>query len=380
MHFATKTIALTLVVALLGQTSLYAQIQGPVVSLEALQEQAAKSSLSLREKGLIIGGVATSVALLVSVQRIARYKIILKNQNAIINAFQTVMAQEGNAASAEVRIAQAEAKAAQAQVAAEQAQKSLTSAEKTIKSFKSQREYYEYIIQLREKDLKEANTLLAKRNTAAQQYLAGSVSLSERESKFIEKCADLLLETSPKEQAIYKDAIFSDRVFTRMSPAEQARFRANLDEILRAVRAHQPLGAETYKTLGRMILLDHNIPTTQRFLRGIGEAMVQKSSKAALPIALLVFIMIPTQNARAQQHDAEQANRILNDVNFLINATPEQLQQMQENPKALQAAIVAASALQTLDDASEETLPLLQEELARQRIHASLQVQQKLAR
>ncbi len=379
MHFATKTIALTLVVALLGQTSLYAQIQGPVISLEAVQEQAKKSSLSLREKGLIIGGVTTSVALLVSVQRLVRYKITLKNQNAIINALQTVTAQAGNAG-AEARIAAAEAKAAEAQAAAAETQRSLTAAERAVKSFKRQREYYQYLLQLREKDLKEANALLAKRNTAAQQYLAGSVSLSERESKFIEKCTDLLLETSPKEQAIYKDAIFSDRVFTRMSPTEQARFRSSFDEIVRAVRAHQPLGVETYQTLGRMILLDHNIPTTQRFLRGIGEAMVQKSSKAALPIALLVFIMMSTQTTRAQQHDAEQANRILNDVNFLINANLEQLQQMQENPKALQAAITAASALQTLDDASEETLPLIKEELARQRIHAALQVQQKLAR
>ena len=351
MRILVKVVALLLSGCLLTPHLLLAQetLQEPI-ALQDLQQKAKIDAAVLKKAGISVGATAAFGGIFAAVRHILKQKAEIKTLQAQLAQLQT------SATAVPISTAKPVTSAA-------------TDVEKMKQRILRQRDYYEHIISLRDKQLETIQQQTAKQKSAAEEYLAGSVSISERESAFLDKCADLLLEPNPKEQAIYREAIYHDRVFTRMSASEQAKFRSTLEELVRAVRTHQPLGAETYQVLGRMILRDTNIPATQRLARGIGSILIKKSSSAVFVIALLTVGVI-TADAQTHPHTTQEASRILNDITIFLNATPAQLQYMQSNPILYDACLQVTQTLDLLaNHTAAEDLQLLKQDLSKHTLH-----------
>lgn len=349
-----KTIAVALSISLLGQNALFAQVQDPKhPPLAQVQAQAKQDRAWLQKYGtpalIGYGTLATAGIVTLALKNRAAHQA----EQRARKEFGRIFAKNQDLLASNSRLQEAAVKDARLIVEKNKKIEGLKRSrdsqifrrKQTETAARQLQEVYELRIATLNEALQEAHHLLdlsTAMDPIAEAQLKKYTSLFDH-------------STSAAERKALLASIKKEPWFQSFSKAEQQDFLKIINDTMRA--ASSPLSREG----GLRIFADRSakffkqhVGPAGRYLRGFGRTLFQKGSLLSVGI-LLATISIPAITAQASgKTNPNLAKAIEENVGKFLNATPDELQQMEQYEDVYEACVTAAAVLHTLTQLDEE--------------------------
>ena len=195
--------------------------------------------------------------------------------------------------------------------------------------------------------------LLNKQIFSAKAYINVSNSLSREEMAQLEKYAEMFNGSLPLEERLaVRKSLLQDPFFKSFSAEEKEGLLSIIDRFIELAGYPISKEAEMYALAYQtgQFLSQHATPAS-RFLRGLGNQIIKKNNLISA-VLILVFVAAPALNSHAQSSD--WARRIDTNFDLFLNATPQQLAEMEKHRDVYEACVRGAAIQNFLTTLSEE--------------------------
>ncbi len=398
MQLLHKTLVLFLTTCLLGQSLLWSAPTETQPQNLAEYQQRAKQDIKRtpwinREGKYILGIGGTSVALLIAQQVIHQHRL-----NNLRNETMTAMKAVQEDAARSISETQARWTARETALKQELMETRSTLAEGQNR-WRAQELSLREELALTKEELaatnkklswteikmngfkKSAETQVAKRKAAEEafraqeQNLRGELAALQARFDMKKSHYNALVYYSPKldkEFAVY-EKLFDNSVseaertalrkqlaqepwLLKFTPEQQKEFLSIIDEASLYRRGtYRDAGDGFMRFLIRQAI-DRNMPLYERL---IGMCRHVFHSKNILSVGILVALGLASQNASAQRI----VNRVNSNFDLFLNATPQELAEMEKNPQLREVCIQGAEALHVMSNMTEEEAAFLKQGL-----------------
>lgn len=396
MHLLQKGIALAVAFSLVGQNLLFAApTDDKKVPLATVQQQAQQDRTWLQENGMVVAlgtysALATFAAVEFAISRAAAKKQAktlqqelnrmeqeyrtnwgqVFNENSQLKKQKFALADEADALSKAVG-----QKDNQLAILTEQSNKKIAgitrsrdvqrtkrkAAEKEVSRLSAENQQLKELYELREATMRDAMHTM-------DFFINNTLSLDAVGEKQLSKYAEMFNRAlSEQERVALRGKLETEAWFKAFSKEEQRDFLKIIDEMI-TLTNRTGMSREgilfSYSARASKYVTKHVTPSS-RYLVGIGRKLLSKSSLLSAAI-LLAFIAAPAFSAQAA--DSPLAKRITLNPNLFLDATPEDLAQMEQDPAAYEACLDVATTQHVLtlldQDEQEEVRQVLDQQKA----------------
>lgn len=359
MHLVNKTLALILSFSLLGQSALWAapssesrQPQNLAEYQQRAKEDIQRAPWIQREGKYILGIGGVTVGLLVTQQVIHNRRV-----NAIHAEYQSLIEAARKNSQKEI---QEQLIASQNELAATKKELRLSNIKaegwkKSAQTQRAKREAAEQAAKQREALLQDKLTALQERFDTKKSHYTDLVRYSLKLDEELTKYEKLFNKAVPEEERLaLRKQLAQEPWLLKTTKAQQEEFLYIIDQASTYRRG-------TYKEAGdgfmRYLIrqaMEKNMPLYERLIGMLRHVYHSKNIPA---VVILVGLGLSAQNVKAQK----MADRVNTNFDLFLNATPQELAEMEKDPELRKICVQGAEALHLMSNMTEEESSLLRQ-------------------
>ena len=390
MRKLTQVVAVVAVLSLLSQNMLFAQqtSNGTYVPLPEIQQQAQKDATFLQKHGLLTVTGVTSVGILFATLYIVKQQVQIKvMEKALAESIEGNVSHLKTVDELTQKLTQKQLEVTEQNQALlrgrEVAQARRESLKKELLQTKKAAQEMELMYKQQVKELTEQ---LALAQSELNINHLGIYLRSPNEVLNLEKYSKLFDKTvSKEEKQILRQEIRNAQWYTVLPQTEKDIFESSLDYSISVLEGK--VSQESSKLFSQRLftyLSVQHLPQSMRLIKAMLHDVVFKNK--AVVVGALLFGMTAFNTVSASTASYEKAARIDANFNLFLNASEEELAQMEQDPVVYEACVRNAAALwEVAHNTSNQELTQLHSaltntEVATQSMRQSMQRSRAIAR